>query len=118
MGTLDLVGLGTASAGESLSARSSAAAARVSSSDAPAHPLIQDLVEIANVPAIVQIEPLQAANPTRFQLVLSDAIRQLKEAELQTTDPAARAYLVSLAERFRRLQETGVPDLSTSATPA
>jgi hypothetical protein len=118
MGPLNSVELSPSSTGESRLAGSSPPVAFATPSAPAVNPSIQDLVEIANVPALVQIEPLQTANPTRFQSVLSDAIRQLREAEFQTTDPEERAYLAGLADRFQQLQEIGTPDSSMSATAA
>jgi hypothetical protein len=118
MGPLNSVELSPSSTGESFLAGSSPPVAFATPSAPAVNPSIQDLVEIANVPALVQIEPLQTANPTRFQSVLSDAIRQLREAEFQTTDPEERAYLAGLADRFQQLQEIGTPDSSMSATAA
>lgn len=117
MGTLNPIGPAPTSTGETQSARTNSPAARVTSNASAANPILKDWVEIANVPALAQIEPLQIASPTQFQSVLTDAIRQLNEAESQTTDPQARAYLASLAERFKLLlQDAGVSDLSLSAT--
>jgi hypothetical protein len=114
MGALNAVALNPTSTVESNSARSSPPAAGGTSNTA--NPVLEDLVEIANVPSLDQIASLQTSNPTEFQSVLSDAIRQLRQAESQTTDPAALAFLTSLADRFQQLQEVGAPGLSFSGT--
>jgi hypothetical protein len=116
MSPLNSVGLSPTSAGELPVVRPNPPVARVTADASAVNSAVQDWVQIANVPAFVQVEPLQATNPAQFQLVLSDAIRQLRAAEFQTTDPIQRAYLASLADRFQKLQETGSTDLSKSAT--
>jgi hypothetical protein len=83
---------------------------------APAVTDLRDLVDVSTVPALSQVEPLQTRNPEQFQAVLTDAVRQLRAAAFQTTDPVEAAYLSSLANRFQRLELSGVPDLSASAT--
>jgi hypothetical protein len=118
MGPLNSVELNPTSTGESHLAGSSHPEARATLSAAAANPVIQDLVEIANVPVLAQVEPLKTANPTEFQSVLSNAIVHLREAEFQTTDPEQQAYLAGLADRFQQLTENGTSDSSLSATAA
>jgi hypothetical protein len=85
---------------------------------ATAAPGSQDIVEIATVPSMSQLEPLQSGNPSQFQAVLSDAVRQLRAAAWQATDPIEAAYLSGLADRFQRLEETGIPDQLASSAAA
>ena len=116
MGPLDAVALSPTSTVESRSAQSNPLAAGAATKASHVNPDLQDLVEIANVPSLVQIAPLQTSSPTELQSVLSDAIRQLKAAEAQTTDPATLAFLTGLADSFQQLQEFGPPALSVAAT--
>lgn len=118
MGPLDAVALSPTSTVDSRSAQSSPLAVGVATRAFQVNPVLQDLVELANVPSLVQIAPLQTSSPTEFQSVLSDAIRQLREAEAQTTDPATLAFLSGLADRFQQLQQIGPTDLSVAATTA
>ena len=75
---------------------------------------LQDLVEISQVPSMAQLSPLETADPTEFHAVLSDTVRRLKEAVLQTTDPIESAYLSGLVDQFQRLEENGAAGLSTA----
>jgi hypothetical protein len=71
----------------------------------------KDSVDVATppVPSVSQVEPLLTTNPIKFEAVLSDAVRQLRAASRETTDPVKAAYYSTLADRFQRLQD-GVPD--------
>lgn len=71
----------------------------------------KDSVDVATppVPSVSQVEPLLTTNPLKFEAVLSDAVRQLRVASRETTDPVKAAYYSTLADRFQRLQD-GVPD--------
>jgi len=71
----------------------------------------KDSVDVATppVPSLSQVEPLLTANPLKFEAVLSDAVRQLRVASRETSDPVKAAYYSTLADRFQRLQD-GVPD--------
>ena len=116
MGPLNAVALSPTSTIESRLASENSRVTGVTPSVPGPNPVLQDSAEIANVPALVQIAPLQTSNPTEFQSVISGAIRQLREAEAQTTDPQELAFLTSLTDRFQQLQEVGPSGLSLSAT--
>lgn len=66
-----------------------------------------DLIEISTIPPLSQAEQIQAANPSQYQSVLTDAVRELRAAAAQTNDPLEVAYLLDLAGKFQQLQETG-----------
>lgn len=74
---------------------------------------VQDRVELATVPPLSRVEQLKAHGGS-YEAVLGDAIRKLRAAALQSTDPVESAYLSGLANRFQRLAEAGEPQVSAS----
>lgn len=66
-----------------------------------------DLVEISAIPSLIQVQQIQTFDPSQYQTVLTVAVRELKAAALQTSDPFEVAYLLDLAGKFQQLQETG-----------
>jgi hypothetical protein len=70
-------------------------------------PTAPDLIEISTIPRLSQAEQIQSTNPSQYQTVLTDAVRELKAAALKTNDPLEVAYLLDLAGKFQQLQETG-----------
>jgi hypothetical protein len=69
---------------------------------------IEDQVQLATIPFMAQAEQqFQDKNPPNLQAVLGDAIRNLRAAALQSTNPVEAAYLSGLADRFQRLEDTG-----------
>jgi hypothetical protein len=73
-----------------------------------AAPPLEDQVQLAKIPVVALAEQqIQDKNPPNLQAVLGDAIRNLRAAALQSTDPVEAAYLSGLADRFQRLEEAG-----------
>lgn len=75
---------------------------------------IQDQVELATVPPLASTEQLQTSGPS-YQAVLGDAVRTLRAAASQSSDPIEAAYLLGLAGRFQHLleaEEVGVSSAS------
>jgi hypothetical protein len=115
VGSINSVASNLTALGESVSGPSNPASTRAANHTTPASAL-QDVVAVATVPSLSQVEPLQkTGNPSQFQVVLTDAVRQLRAAAFQTTDPIEAAYLSSLADRFQQMEESGVPSQSSSA---
>jgi len=85
---------------------------------ASAAPTIEDQVQISTVPFTAQVEQLQKTNPSSFKEVVGDAIRSLRAEASQSTDPLDAAYLLGLADRFQRLQESGGAASSSAAAQA
>jgi hypothetical protein len=80
-------------------------------------PTLEDQAQLSTVPLEAQVEQIQRTHPSSFQDVLHDAIRGLRAAAAEAADPAEAAYLSGLANRFQRLEETGVPDVSSNSIP-
>lgn len=57
------------------------------------------------MPLSAQVEQLQGTDASTFQAVLSDAIRKLRAAASESSDPVEAAYLSDLANRFQWLEE-------------
>jgi hypothetical protein len=66
-----------------------------------------DTVEISTIPPLSQAEQIQSTNPSQYQTVLTDAVRELRAAASKTNDPLEAAYLLDLAGKFQQLQESG-----------
>ncbi len=78
----------------------------------------QDEVHLATIPLTLQAEQqLQAKVPPNLPAVLGEAIRNLRAAAVDSSNPIDAAYLSGLADRFERLQESGVTP-SSRATSA
>ncbi len=69
----------------------------------------EDQVQLATVPLLAQVEQIRKADASSFRAVLGDAIRKLRVAAAETSDPREAAYFSDLANRFQRLEEAGQP---------
>ncbi len=70
----------------------------------------EDQVQLATVPLLAQVEEIQKTDTSSFQAVLSDAIRKLRVAAAETSDPTEAAYFSDLANRFSSgLKKAGQP---------
>jgi hypothetical protein len=69
-----------------------------------------DQVQLATVPLAAQVEQLQRTDASSLQAVLSDAIRKLRSAASESSDPVEAGYLSDLANRFQWLEEAGNAD--------
>jgi hypothetical protein len=78
---------------------------------------VEDQAQLSTVPLETQVEQIQSTHPSSFEAVLHDAIRGLRAAAAESADPAQVAYLSGLANRFQRLEDTGVPDVSSNVNP-
>jgi len=96
--------LTTSTTDVSSSAGAASSTAKTASTVASTTP---DLIEISAVPSLFEAQQVQAHDPSQYQTVLTDAVRELKAAALQTSDPFEVAYLLDLAGKFQQLQETG-----------
>jgi hypothetical protein len=68
----------------------------------------QDQVHLATIPLTSQAEQqLLAKVPPNLPAVLGEAIRNLRAAAVESSNPIDAAYLSGLADRFERLQATG-----------
>jgi hypothetical protein len=76
------------------------------------------VVEISSIPTLTQAAQIKTAEPTQFQTVLTDAVRELKAAAQATNDPFEVAYLLDLAGKFQQLQETGAAGGTPQASGA
>jgi hypothetical protein len=65
----------------------------------------EDQAQLATVPLSAQVQEIHRTDPSSFQAVLSDAIRKLRAAAAESSDPAEAAYLSGLANGFQRLVE-------------
>jgi hypothetical protein len=81
-------------------------------------PVVEDQAQLSTVPLEAQVEQIQRTHPSSFEAVLHDAVRGLRAAAAETPDPVQAAYLSGLANRFQRLEETGVPDVSSNPNPS
>lgn len=85
--------------------QSSFPAARTRVQPAPA---TDDQVHLSTVPFTALAEQqLQDKEPPNLQAVLGDAVRNLRAAASQSSNPMEAAYLSGLADRFQRLEESG-----------
>ncbi len=66
----------------------------------------EDQVQIASVPLTTEVE--QPNVVPSLNTVLDSAIRQLRAAASESTNAIETAYLSGLADRFQRLEETGI----------
>lgn len=98
------------SVGASYSSAAAAAPARLQA----ATPAV-DQVHLSTIPSTTLAEQqLLDKNPPNLQAVLGDAVRNLRAAALQSSDPIEVAYLSGLADRFQRLEESGATQNPTS----
>jgi hypothetical protein len=75
----------------------------------------EDQVHLATIPLTLQAEQqLQAKVPPNLPAVLGEAIRNLRAAAVDSSNPIDQAYLSGLADRFQRLQESGGAQSSPS----
>ena len=69
------------------------------------NPALSDTVALESVPLLPQVEQLKATNVSEFQRTLTNAVRELRVAANDTTDPLQASYFLGLANRFQQLQE-------------
>ena len=62
-----------------------------------------DQVEISYIPALSQVALLQDADEAAGQRVVANAVRELKAAALQASNPLDASYLISLVHKFQAL---------------
>ena len=80
-------------------------------------PVQEDEVHLSAIPLTALAEQqLQDKEPPNLQAVLGDAVRNLKAAASQSSDPIQAAYLSGLADRFQQLEESG--NVAAAATSA
>jgi hypothetical protein len=71
-------------------------------------PQTDDEVHLSTVPITALAEQqLQDKEPPNLQAVLGDAVRNLRAAASESSNPMEAAYLSGLADRFQRLEESG-----------
>ena len=67
-----------------------------------------DTVVLESIPSSVHLEQLVQGNPSDFQQTLANAVRDLRQAASEASDPSEAGYLSALADKFQVEQETGI----------
>ncbi len=115
---MDSIGSSTLTAVAPAAEVSSILPATSASKTGPITPVWPDRIEISSIPTLSQAEQTGGSNPTQFQAVLTDAVRELKAAAVQTSDPFEAAYFLDLAGKFQALQESGGSGANTHTSGA